>query len=95
MTLAETVAIAVRGLRHQAGLTQQELADAANLNIRHINKIENGAQNLTLETLEAIAHALDTTPARLLDLSQEAIPISPKEAAARIKILADFVWQNL
>ena len=44
------------------GLTQTDLANRAGLNIRQIQKIENGeaqTENVTLKTMQAIAQALN------------------------------------
>lgn len=52
-----------------AGLTQQELADRAGINIRQVQKVELGeaeAGNMTAKNLLALADALGTDPRRLL-----------------------------
>lgn len=49
--------------RKKQGLTQADLANRAKLNIRQIQKIENGeskTENITLKTMQAIAQALNT-----------------------------------
>lgn len=48
--------------RKKQGLTQTDLANLAGLNIRQIQKIENGevkTENITLKTMQAIAQALN------------------------------------
>lgn len=48
--------------RKKQGLTQTDLANRAELNIRQIQKIENGEakiENITLKTMQAIAQALN------------------------------------
>lgn len=55
--------------RVQAGLTQQRLADLAGINIRQVQKIENGetlAANTTAKNLLALADALGIDPHKLL-----------------------------
>lgn len=55
--------------RRAAGITQQELADKACVNIRLIQKVEGGeseAGNLTAKNLLAIANALSINPAQLI-----------------------------
>lgn len=61
MTLKEYIAIRIRYLRRKKGLTQDKLSELAGLEIKHINKIENNAPNLEIETLEKIIRALDET----------------------------------
>lgn len=53
----------VKMYRKKQGLTQTGLANLAGLNIRQIQKIENGevqTENITLKTMQAIAQALNT-----------------------------------
>lgn len=52
----------VKTYRKKQGLTQTGLANLAGLNIRQIQKIENGeakTENITLKTMQAIAQALN------------------------------------
>lgn len=53
----------VKTYRKKQGLTQADLANRAELNIRQIQKIENEeakTENITLKTMQAIAQALNT-----------------------------------
>lgn len=52
----------VKTYRKKQGLTQADLANRAGLNIRQIQKIENGevqTENIALKTMQAIAQALN------------------------------------
>lgn len=52
----------IKTYRKKQGLTQTDLANLAGLNIRQIQKIENGeakTENITLKTMQAIAQALN------------------------------------
>lgn len=52
----------IKTYRKKQGLTQTDLANRAGLNIRQIQKIENGevqTKNITLKTMQAIAQALN------------------------------------
>lgn len=52
----------VKMYRKKQGLTQADFANRAGLNIRQIQKIENGevrTENITLKTMQAIAQALN------------------------------------
>ena len=51
----------IKTYRKKQDLTQTDLANRAELNIRQIQKIENGeaqTENVTLKTMQAIAQAL-------------------------------------
>lgn len=50
---------AFKEARGERGLSQEELADKANLNRTTLSKIESGLRNATIGTLEKIATALD------------------------------------
>lgn len=52
----------IKTYRKRQGLTQADLANRAGLNIRQIQKIENGeakTENITLKTMQVIAQALN------------------------------------
>jgi transcriptional regulator with XRE-family HTH domain len=53
------VAKQLRNARQQSGLTQMELAKIIGVTRQVITRIESGTQNVTLETLEKIATALN------------------------------------
>ena len=60
---------ALKEARVAAGFTQQQLADAAGVNIRLVQKVEGGeakAENLTAKNLLALADALDVDPHDLI-----------------------------
>lgn len=58
----------IKSLREQKGLTLQAAADAAGLSNRQLwHQIESGGRtNLTIETLDKLALALDVDPCELL-----------------------------
>lgn len=61
--------VPLRAARVAAGLTQKQLAEAAGVNIRLVQKIEGGeveAANLTAKNLLAIADALVVDPRSLI-----------------------------
>lgn len=52
----------IKTYRKKQGLTQTDLANLTGLNIRQIQKIENGevkTENVALKTMQAIAQALN------------------------------------
>lgn len=57
----------LRRIRHEAGISQEELADRANLHRTYISSIERGERNVSVENIFAIAQALDVPPAELLE----------------------------
>lgn len=56
----------LRHLRERGGLSQEELADAANLHRTHISLIERGQRSVRVETIERLAVALGVQPAKLM-----------------------------
>lgn len=49
----------VRQWRHRRRLTQEELAERSNLHRTYISDVERGARNLSLESIDKLARALD------------------------------------
>lgn len=70
MTLREIVAANIRRLRIAENLTQLELAKKAGLTDVYVSRLEKHSQNITLDSLEAIAEALKVPPVSLLDGSK-------------------------
>lgn len=56
----------VRKKRIALGLSQEQLAERANLHWTYIGGIERGERNVSLLNIVKIAHALNTSPSRLL-----------------------------
>jgi transcriptional regulator with XRE-family HTH domain len=52
---------AVRKRRQELGISQEELADRAELHRTYIGDIERGARNLSLENIEKLAKALEVS----------------------------------
>ena len=65
-SLRDTLAANIRGARAEAGLTQDEVAHRAGCARKLVSNIEAGTANATLDTLLALAKALNRTPAELL-----------------------------
>ena len=61
----------IRALRLEQGLTQEALAEAAELSVPYLSHIERGAKKASLEALIQIAIALQVTVDRLLAGIQE------------------------
>ena len=55
----------VRSRRHQLGLSQEALAERADLHRTYVCDVERGVRNLSLQSIEKLASALDTSVAAL------------------------------
>jgi XRE family aerobic/anaerobic benzoate catabolism transcriptional regulator len=56
----------LRAARHRAGLSQEDLANSAEMSQRYLSGLESGAGNPTLEVIAALAAALRVDPASLI-----------------------------
>lgn len=59
--IAKIIGERLRTIRKEQGLSQESLAERAELHNTYISQVERGEKNLTLETLEKILIALDVT----------------------------------
>ncbi len=57
--------------RHLVGLTQEQLAEACDLSVSYLNRIENGHKKASLDVLITIADTLGTTMDTLLSGNQQ------------------------
>jgi transcriptional regulator with XRE-family HTH domain len=57
----------LREERKKADLSQEELARLAGLDRSYVGSVERGERNITLANIVRLVHALDITPAKLLD----------------------------
>lgn len=64
--ISERLGASVRRLRSSLGISQEELAERANLHRTYIAGIEGGARNLTLKSIDRLARALQVSVASLL-----------------------------
>lgn len=56
----------LRNLRVSKDISQEELADLAGLHRTYISSVERGERNVTLETVEKLAGALNVPLSRLM-----------------------------
>jgi CheY-like chemotaxis protein/DNA-binding XRE family transcriptional regulator len=61
----------VRVWRNRLGISQEELAERASLHRTYISDVERGARNVSLASIEKLAHALEVSVPTLLSYSQE------------------------
>lgn len=66
MNIHEIIAENVRAFRENRGLSQERLAELANVDRTFVSKVENGDRNVTAETISKLASALETLPHLLL-----------------------------
>lgn len=58
--------VAIRARRHQLGMSQEALADAAGVNRTHMGEVERGKRNVSFMSVLKIATAMDTTASALI-----------------------------
>lgn len=63
------LALRVKELRNQRGMSQEFLAEESGLSLRTIQRIEKGESNPTGESLKRLANALNVIPDELIDWS--------------------------
>lgn len=56
----------IRLRRYELELTQEQLAERANFHVNYIGGIERGERNLSLESIIALAKALECSPKDLM-----------------------------
>ncbi len=66
LPLHQAFGLAVRDARQQRGVSQEELGRRSGLHRAHVGEIERGETNATLESVEAIALALDLKASELI-----------------------------
>ena len=57
----------IRELRERHGVSQETLAEMADLHRNYVGSVERGERNISLQNIVAIARALKITPSLLLD----------------------------
>lgn len=74
----------IRSKRKKLGMTQQQLAEAADLSDTNISHIERGATKLSLPSLIAVSNALGATADELLTDNVTAAELPIKNELAQI-----------
>lgn len=57
----------IRNFRRQAGMSQEKLAEVCDLHRTYVGAVERGERNVSLLNIVALAQALNTKPAELLE----------------------------
>ncbi|MCL4141140.1 UNVERIFIED_CONTAM: hypothetical protein GTU68_019986, partial [Idotea baltica] len=66
-SITEQFGSRVKQLRERCGLTQEELAEASQLDRTYISSVERGHRNVSLRAIESIANALNVSLRDLFD----------------------------
>lgn len=82
MILRQLVSTNLKSARLRAGLSQSQLAERVGKSVRYISALENQAQNVALETLEALASGLGVSVSELVSDGADVIPSQVKKAKA-------------
>jgi transcriptional regulator with XRE-family HTH domain len=69
--LAKRFGAVIRRLRNDAGLSQEDFADACDLHRTYIGAIERGEKTVTIETADKLARALQIPISRLFQYLEE------------------------
>jgi len=70
-TRAESLGRTIKLYRTAWDMSRKELAEKAGLSYSYVSEIENGGKHPSTKALHLIARALDTSPARLMDASED------------------------
>ena len=70
MRLREIVARNLRRLRHAKGLSQEELADRAEINRNYVGMLEREQHAATIDMLEKLAVVLDIDPVAFFERAE-------------------------
>lgn len=62
---------AIKSKRSELGISQEELADRAGLHRTYVSDVERGARNLSLESIEKLAHALELSISGLFQRAKD------------------------
>ena len=69
--LCRSLGAAIKATRNAYPITMDELSDASGVTMSCISVIERGQSNPTIDTINRLAVAMDTTPANLLRFAEQ------------------------
>jgi len=94
--LIEGLGPAIRRVRRERGLTQEELAGEVGASVAHLSRLESGARQPSLDGLLRVAAALGVEVGELLDASEEPGPGTVvRGATSPVYEQAGFSFQSL
>lgn len=79
----------IKTLRLEKGMTQEKLAERADLTSEAVTRVERGVRMPTLKTLGKLAHGLGVSPALLVDTEAKAPPKVSRHIAKIVSKLED------
>ena len=79
----------IKQLRKAKGMTQEKLAERADLTAEAVTRVERGVRIPTLRTLGKLAHGLSVSPAELVDVKVVARPRVGRFVAQIVSKLED------
>lgn len=75
MEIATAFGLALRALRRQAGLTQEQLGFESGLERNFISMLELGQRQPSLATVFKLAKALNVAPAQIVQLADDTLKL--------------------
>ena len=90
--LPKVIGERIRNFRKEKGLSQEELADIANLHATYIGQLERGEKNATLESIEKVANALEIS---LEDLFRSIHPNPDYQTYTLTQIISRLQTRNI
>ena len=69
-TLSPWLGVAIRARREASGLSQEELAERADLHRTYISMVERATRNISVDAMSDIAAALSLRPSQLLQQAE-------------------------
>jgi transcriptional regulator with XRE-family HTH domain len=70
-TYTDELGSALRSLRRQAGISQEEMASRSGLHRTYVGSVERGERNITVASLQKLAIGLDTAGSDILREAEE------------------------
>lgn len=61
MNIKSKIGMRIKELRGNKKISQEKLAEIADLDRTYVNSVENGKRNISIENIEKIAEALDVS----------------------------------
>jgi transcriptional regulator with XRE-family HTH domain len=83
MDLREIFATNLRRLRHERGLSQDDLAYEADVSRSYLSQIEKGSFHVSLKVIGKLSEALKVEPAEFLKILREETPPGKGAAAGK------------
>jgi transcriptional regulator with XRE-family HTH domain len=82
----QSIGANVRRIRDRRGVTQQALAELADLDHRFVQRVERGKTNMSVLVLAKLARALGVVPAALLKSAKIKAPVSGRPRRVRQRV---------